>query len=271
MLLQFFGVLFENIPQLRIKVLRQPLLQKCADFFTILAVPVADWEKVAIFEAAEVRHSYPNVLVYLLWIWRRQSSLCSEGEFGDSICIHLFWICRIEWEWLDLWRIWCFCYSWLWLSLLENGLACILLQLWLIALFSWIWSNLLIFNWGSRIYLILGSTVGFWPFSLTCLSTVTFYWFFSKFGMIGLLRHFSRASSLTTMFFLYLTIASFMRFYLNVTWIDEAWLNARHANICDVHIYVYGILRPRRSRWWASMAHGLLRQQLSRLLGIIHL
>ena len=68
MLLQLICVLFENVPELRVKILWKPLFQECAHLLAILAVTVTNSEEMAVFEAAEVWHCDPNVLIYLLGI-----------------------------------------------------------------------------------------------------------------------------------------------------------------------------------------------------------
>ena len=57
---------------------------------------IANREKVAVLEAAEVWNSYPVILVLLIWVGWCHACLCSKCELGDSICQHLLWVRRGE-------------------------------------------------------------------------------------------------------------------------------------------------------------------------------
>jgi len=87
--LQVFAVLSEHKSHLRVKILRQSLLQIATHFLTVLAMAVRHRKKVAVLEAAEMRHGNPAVLVYFVGVGGRGACLRSEGKFGHAVGEHL--------------------------------------------------------------------------------------------------------------------------------------------------------------------------------------
>jgi len=61
-------IFVEHVTQLDLNMGWQALFHHCGDFATPLTMSISNSEEMAIFEATEVRHSDPGVLILLVWI-----------------------------------------------------------------------------------------------------------------------------------------------------------------------------------------------------------
>ena len=61
------------------------MLQERADISSVRAVTVADREEVAVLQAHNVRIGHVRILVDLVGVMRRNSTLCCKGELRDNV------------------------------------------------------------------------------------------------------------------------------------------------------------------------------------------
>ncbi len=101
-LLQIIRILLEHESDLGVQILWQLLFEELTDFLAMLAVTVGHRKEMAVFQPAEVRHRDPHILIYFVWVARRQSRLRCKCELGDCVCVHLLWIAGVVGVWLQV-------------------------------------------------------------------------------------------------------------------------------------------------------------------------
>jgi len=89
-------VLLEHKPHFSLRELGQSLLHIGRHLPAVLAMAVCNCEEMAVFEATEVGHGDPGILVGLVRVRKGLASLRGEGELGHAVRIHLFWVSCIE-------------------------------------------------------------------------------------------------------------------------------------------------------------------------------
>ena len=85
----------EHEAHLSFDELWQSLLHVGRNFTAVLSMAVCHGEKVAVFEAAEVGHRDPSILVLLVWVRGRLASLGCKGKLGDTVGVHLARVGRV--------------------------------------------------------------------------------------------------------------------------------------------------------------------------------
>ena len=79
------AVILEAIFQVLFDLKWQPVLQQAGDLLAVMAMSVADGEKVTVTQVEHMRVGQVGILVDLIWIVSCDASLRCEGELGDNV------------------------------------------------------------------------------------------------------------------------------------------------------------------------------------------
>ena len=79
------AVILEAIFQVLFDLKWQPVLQQAGDLLAVMAMSVADGEKVTVTQVEHMRIGQVGILVDLIWIVSCDASLRCEGELGDNV------------------------------------------------------------------------------------------------------------------------------------------------------------------------------------------
>lgn len=75
--------------ELLLQEARERVLQVGAHFPSVLAVPVAHGEEVAVLQSREMRNCYPVILVSFIGVGGGEASLGGKGELCHAVRVHL--------------------------------------------------------------------------------------------------------------------------------------------------------------------------------------
>ena len=128
-------------------MLRKFLLEERTYLLSMLPMTISNREEMAVLESTEMRNGDPHILIDLVRVTWWNTCFCSKCKLSYWICIHLFWITRVIWQWSQVcwvnWLSWFLFWLWTLTNLIlipKVDLICRLLA----TFCQWVWSSCII-------------------------------------------------------------------------------------------------------------------------------